>query len=320
MKVKKIFLIAVIIVMLVTTWMPTMLFSQLTEGRGKMNGTVTEVGTDKPLEGVTIKLFFPKANAYHTPAPKTDAEGKWRITYIRGGLWNLDFIKDGYETKKISYFVDTRAGIAKKSIDVQLRKLEGPAAAKSILDEINKAAALITEKKFDQALIELQTIEKKFQGEPGVEIVYLHMGNCYSHKGDYQKAIEFYLKTLEKFPNNTELILSIGNAYGNLNEFEKAMEWFNKLKVDDIGNTDTLYNIGVIAYNKGDFDRALLFFKKATEIDPEFAEGLYQLGMTYTALDNPKEAVEILKKFMEMDPKSPNYETAKAVVEAFEQQ
>lgn len=320
MKVKKIFLIVLIAGMLVTTWMPTLLYPQLTEGRGKMNGTVTEEGTGNPLPGVTVKLFFPKANAYHTPEPKTDAEGKWRITYIRGGLWNLDFIKDGYETQKISYYVDVRPGIPKKSIDVQLRKLEGPAAAQSILDEINKAVALIAEKKIDQALTQLQAIKEKFQGQPGVEIVNLHMGNCYSQKGEYQKAIEFYLKSIEKFPNNKEIILSIGNAYGNLNDFDKATEWFNKLKIDDIGNTDTLYNIGVIAYNSGNFDRALTFFKKATDVDPEFSEGLYQLGMTYTALDKPKEAVEILKKFMEMDPKSPNYETAKAVVEAFEQQ
>lgn len=320
MKVKKIFLIIVIAGMLVTTGMPTLLYPQLTKGRGKMSGLVTEEGTDKPLEGVTVKLFFPKANAYHTPEPKTDAEGKWRVNYVRGGLWNLDFTKDGYEPKKISYFVDTRAGIAKKSIDLQLRKLEGPAAAQSILDEINKATALIADKKIDQALTELQAILEKFQGEPGVEIAYLHMGNCYSNKGNYQKAIEFYMKTLEKFPNHRELILSIGNAYSNLNNLEKATEWFNKLKIDDIGNTDTLYNIGVIAYNNGEFDRALTFFKKATEIDPEFAEGLYQLGMTYTALNQQKEAIEVLKKFMEMDPKNPNYETAKAIVEAFEQQ
>jgi tetratricopeptide (TPR) repeat protein len=320
MKVKKIFLIVLIAGILVTTWMPTLLYPQLTEGRGKMSGTVTEEGTGNPLPGVTVKLFFPRANAYHTPEPKTDAGGKFRVNYIRGGLWNLDFVKEGYETKKISYFVDVRAGIAKKSIDVQMRKLEGPAAAQSILDEIDKAVALIAEKKVDQALTELQAIKEKFQGQPGVEIVNLHMGNCYSHKGEYQKAIEFYLKTLEKFPNNKELILSIGNAYGNLNDFGKATEWFNKLKIDDIGNTDTLYNIGVIAYNNGNFDRALTFFKKATEIDPEFSEGLYQLGMTYTALNQQKEAIEALKKFMEMDPKSPNYETAKAVVEAFEQQ
>jgi tetratricopeptide (TPR) repeat protein len=291
MKVKKVFLMFVITGMMVTTWMPTLLFSQLTSGRGRMYGTVTEEGTGQPLEGVTVKLFFPRSNAYHTSEPKTDAAGKWSVNYVRGGLWNLDFVKDGYETKKISFVVDERAGLAKPSIDIQFKKME-----------------------------ELQTIEEKFQGQPGIEIVYLHMGNCYSSKGDYLKAIEFYKKALEKFPNHSELILCIGNAYGNLNDFDTAMEWFNKLKIDDIGNVDTLYNIGVIAYNKGDFDRALTFFKKATEIDPEFSDGLYQLGMTYTALDKPKEAVEVLKKFMQLDPQSPNYESAKAVVEAFEQQ
>lgn len=320
MKVQKVFFMFVITGMMVTAWMPTLLFSQLTSGRGRMYGTVTEEDTGKPLEGVTVKLFFPKSNAYHTPEPKTDASGKWNVNYVRGGLWNLDFVKDGYETQKISFVVDERAGLAKPSIDIKMKKMEGPVAAQSIVDEINKVLPLVAEKNIDQALTKFRAIMEKYQGEPGIEIVYLHMGNCYSSKGDYQKAIEFYLKALEKFPNNREIILSIGNAYGNLNDFDNATKWFNKLKIDDIGNVDTLYNIGVIAYNKGDFDRALTFFKKATEIDSEFADGFYQLGMTYTALDKPKEAVEVLKKFMQLDPKSPNYETAKAVVEAFEKQ
>ena len=305
--------------MLAAAWMPTLLFPQLTSGRGRMFGTVTEEGTGTPLEGVTVKLFFPRSNAYHTPEPKTDASGKWNVNYIRGGLWNLDFVKDGYETKKISFAVDERAGLAKLSIDIQLKKLEGPAAAKSILDEINKAVALYAEKKFDQALTELEAIKEKFQGQSGIEIVYLHMGNCYSSKGDYQKAIEFYQKALEKFPTNSELILCIGNAYSNLNDFDNAMKWFNKLKIEDIGNVDTLYNIGVIAYNQGDFERALTFFKKATEIDTEFADGFFQLGMTYTALDKSQEAVEVLKKFMQLAPQSPNFDAAKAVIDAFEQ-
>jgi superkiller protein 3 len=75
----------------------------------------------------------------------------------------------------------------------------------------------------------------------------------------------------------------------------------------------------VIAYNKGDFETAAKYFKKATEIDPKFGDAFFQLGMAYTGLNKQNEAVEVLKKFMEIAPDSPNFETAKAIVEAFKE-
>jgi tetratricopeptide (TPR) repeat protein len=291
-------------------------FSQTT-GRGKMFGTVTDAESGEPIEGVTVKLFNPAANAFHTSFPKTDGEGKWIVKFVRSGRWDLDFVKQGYEMKKISFKVDTTPGIKKQALDIQLKKLEGPTAGADVIKGIDSAQALIAEKNYDKALEVLTGLLEKYKEDEGVDIVNLYMGNCYAMKGDFNKAIDLYRKSQEKFPNNKEIIISIGNAYNNLNDHENAMKWFNKLAIDDIGNVDTLYNIAVIAYNQGDFERAAVFFKKSTEIDAAFAVGYYQLGMTYTALDKQKEAVGALKKFMEIAPDSPNFETAKAIVDAF---
>ena len=97
---------------------------------------------------------------------------------------------------------------------------------------------------------------------------------------------------------------------------EKAR--FDKMiSSEEIKNEDSLYNIGVIFYNASKYDDALKYFKRATELNAEFAEAQFQLGMTYTAMNKPKEAVEVLKKFIEMAPDSPNYQTAKAIIDAF---
>jgi lipopolysaccharide biosynthesis regulator YciM len=314
MKTRQVFLIAIIVIFISGMFSPV--FSQTT-GRGKMYGTVTDADSGEPIEGVTIKLFFPGSNQFHKPFPKTDKEGKWIVKFVRSGRWDLDFVKPGYEVKKISFHVDTTPGTKKVGIDVQLRKLEGPAAGSEVVKGIENAQALIAEKNYDKALDVLSDLLEKHKEDMGIEIVNLYIGNCYAMKGDYNKAIEYYQKSLEKFPKNKELILAIGNAYNNLNDHDNAMKWFNKLAIDDIGNVDTLYNIAVIAYNQGDFERAASFFKKSTEIDAAFADGYYQLGMTYTALDKQKEAVEVLKKFMELAPDSPDFETAKAIVDAF---
>lgn len=317
MKKKKIFTLLAVLLTAYAVFTSSLLYSQLTSGKGKMSGTVTDQETGKPIEGVTVKLFFPDVKQYHQPFPVTDAEGKWKVFYVRKGRWDLDFVKDGYELRQISYFVDPTPGTANPPIELQLRKLQGPAVAQNIMQEIEKVAVLVNGEQYDKALAELQAIYEKYKGEPGAEIVNLHMGNIFSKKGEYQKAVENFLKALEKFPDNKELILSIGNSYNNLQDFENAVKWFDKLKIEDIGNVDTLYNIGVIAYNNGDFERALTFFKKATEIDGQFADGFFQMGMTYVGLEKNQEGVEALKKFMELAPKSPNIETAKAVVEAF---
>ena len=318
MKTKKILLIAVIAGVIYSAWMSTLLFSSaLTKGKGKMSGVVTDQDSGQPLEGVTVKLFMAEINEYHQPFAKTDAQGRWSVYYIRKGRWDLDFVKDGYEVKKISFLVDPTPGTKNPPIELQLKKLEGPAVAQDIMKEIEKTNNLIVEKKYDEALENLLAIKEKYQGEPGIDIVNVNIGNCYSLKGNYSKAIEYYLKSQEKFPNNKEIILSIGNAYNNLQDFDKALEWFNKLKIDEIGNVDTLYNIGVIAYNNNNFERALTFFKKTTEIDSQFADGYFQMGMTYIGLEKNQEGIAALKKFMELAPGSPNYETAKAVVDAF---
>jgi tetratricopeptide (TPR) repeat protein len=291
--------------------------SGLTTGKGKMSGVVLDLATGKPLAGVTVKLFSAGSNAFHEPSPVTDAEGKWKVAYIRGGRWDLDFVKQGYETSKLSYTVNETPGNAAAPMEVKMKKMEGAAVTQDILKDLEAPNKLMEEQKYDKAMDALAQLYEKYKDDPGVDIISLYIGNCWALKGDFNKAIELYKKALEKFPNNTEIITSIGNAYTNLNDNDNALAWYSKLNIDDIGKVDTLYNMGAITYNKGDFDSAVKYFKKSVEIDPAFADGYYQLGMTYVALSKQKEAVEMLKKFIELAPDSPNVDAAKSVIDAF---
>jgi tetratricopeptide (TPR) repeat protein len=309
---KKIFFMTVMVFSLFIT-----IFSQATSGRGKMSGIVTDAETGKPIEGVVVKLYCVRARSFHTSTPKTDDKGYWKAMYLRGGMWNIDFEKAGYETKKITFNVETTPSARKPSIDIQMRKIEGPALADTVLMEIDTANRLLNERKFDEALKSYLDIMAKNRELSGIEIVNLYIGNCYAMQEKYAQAVEYYQKAIEKYPKNKELIISIGNAYNNMHDFDNAMKWFQKISFEEIDNVDTLYNIGVIYYNKAKYEEAIKYFKKATEVFNEFAEGFYQLGMTYTALNKIPEALESLKRFMELDPESPNYETAKAIVDAF---
>jgi len=283
-------------------------------GKGKMKGIVLDEKTKQPLEGVTVKLYSVKAQSEYLPSPKTDTEGRWRALYLRGGAWNLDFEKTGYETKKISFKVDEAPGAKSPEIEIFLTKIEGIALTEDIISVLEKGNLLFSEKKYTEALPIYEDILKK---NPDVFIIYKNIGNCYFAMEKYDQAIEYYLKLFEKQPKSAETMTLIGNSYVNAKNMEKAMEWYGKIPFEEIKDIDTLYNIGANLINNNKNDLALGYFKRAVELDPEFADGYYQLGMTHTALNQIPEALEALKKFMELAPDSPNFGTAKAIVDAF---
>jgi len=307
----------IVILVLLSVLMMFPLFSQDVSGRGKMSGFVFDEETGKPLPGVTVKLYCLRARGSFSPSPLTDSKGYWKAMFLRGGMWNVDFEKVGYIPKKISFNVQTTPGMKKPQIEIKLRKLEGPALEDKVIKQIEKAKVLMVENKPDEAIKKFDEILEKYKDSSGIAIINLYIGNCYAMKDDFEKAIEFYKLAAKAYPENRELIFSIGNAYNNLNQYDNAMIWFQKVPFDELDNIDILYNIGVNFFNKAKYDEAVKYFKKATEINIEFADAFYQLGMTYTAQNKIPEALAALKKFMELDPESPNYQTAKAVVEAF---
>ena len=304
----------VLVIAAVAIFLSVSLFAQSgVVGKGKIKGIVLDEN-GKPLQGVTVKLFSLKSQAYFLPSPKTDSEGKWRAIYLRGGSWNIDFEKTGYENKKISYRVDETPGAKQPEIEIKLNKIEGIALTDTIVNELEKGNLLFTEKKFQEALLIYEDILKK---NPEVFIIYKNIGNCYFALEKYDRAVEFYQKLFEKQPKSPETMTLIGNSYVNAKNMEKAMEWYGKIPFEEIKDADTLYNIGANLTNNNKNDLAVKYFKRAVEVDADFAEGYYQLGMTHTALNQIPEALEALKKFMELAPDSPNVGTARAIVDAF---
>jgi tetratricopeptide (TPR) repeat protein len=289
-------------------------FSQDLSGRGKLKGRVLDAKTGQPVAGVTIRLFSVRANAFYYPNPKSDSDGYWKALFLRTGIWNIDYEKDGYEAKKISYNINDAPGAKQPEIEVKLDKIEGLVMNESLVADLDKGNRLFNEKKYQEALASYETVMKS---NPDVFIIWKNIGNCYFAMEDYPTAVECYEKAYAKQPNSIELPILIGNAYVNAKDSNKAIEWYQKVPVEQIRDITSLYNLGVIFYNMQKYDQAVTYFKQAVEIDPQFADGHYQLGLTLTAQNNIPAALEALKKFMELAPDSPNFQTAKAIVDAF---
>jgi tetratricopeptide (TPR) repeat protein len=265
-------------------------------GKGRVRGFVFDEDGN-PLEGVRVKLFSLRGQDGFETA--TDADGKWVAAWIRGGKWNIDFLKVGYEPKKMSANISE----VKRNPDIELRlkNIEGLVVTEALKGELAKGNKLFEEESYQEAIEVYQKILEKF---PDAYAINRNIGNCYFQMKEYERAQHYYLKVLEKEPDSNEMKLVIGNCYANLGQDEKALEWYNKIKFEEIDNTTVLYNLGTHFYELSKFAEALRYYKRAVDIQNDFLDGIYQLGLTHLALGQYQESIRVFESYLKHDSDS----------------
>ncbi len=265
-------------------------------GQGKVKGLVTDENGN-PLEGVKIKFYSLKA---HSGFEKTtDAHGKWKAFYIRGGEYKLDFEKPGYMPKNITAHINEYD--KNFDIEVRLKKIEGLVITEELKSELKQGNALFNQGKYMEAIPAYQGVIEKF---PDVYVLYQNIGNCYFQLEEYDKAEENYRKVLEKDPKNTDAILAIGNTYANRSQEDKALEWYNKIEFSKINDPMVLYNIGSNFYTHSEFEKALKYYQRAVEIKKDFLDAIYQMGLVYLTMGNQEEALKAFNQYLQYDSDS----------------
>lgn len=275
----------------------SLVFSQVWTGQGRQIGFVYDE-EGNPLEGVKVKLFFVKMKSGFELT--TNAKGKWVAIGVKGGTWHLDFEKQGYETKRISWnILDFRQ--VNPPVEVKLKKLEGLVVTDDLKEDFKKANMLFEEGKYDEAIEIFAAVIEAF---PNVYIVNLNIGDCYFQKKNYDEAEKFYKKILENDPKDHMALLGIGNCNINRGDDEKALEWYSKIEFEKIEDPTVLFNVGTIFYNNSKYEEALKYYKKAVEIKEDFLDGIYQLGLAYLTLGKNSEALNEFENYLKHDPDS----------------
>lgn len=106
---------------------------------------------------------------------------------------------------------------------------------------------------------------------------------------------------------STELIEALedpfdqGHILFSREQYEGAIPYFKKTVEKDPFHAEAYYYLGV-CYKETGATEAVDAFKKAIEINPNYIKAYYQLGITYNQLNMKAEAIGAFKKVLEINP------------------
>jgi tetratricopeptide (TPR) repeat protein len=163
---------------------------------------------------------------------------------------------------------------------------------------------------------------------PDVAIDYNNLGEAYRTKGNYDRAISYYKKSLEinikklglKHPNVALSYNNLGLAYNSKGNYDRAIFYYKKslvLKLDSLGpkhpNVALSYNnLGEAYRAKGDYKKAISYHEKALAISiktlgsehPNVALSYNNLGLAYNGMGSYNRAIFYYEKALTIKLKS----------------
>jgi len=174
---------------------------------------------------------------------------------------------------------------------------------------------------FNLSINELKTAEKLTNSKDVLGAIYSVIGIDYDHLGYLNKALLYFDRELEiaRDLNNQEkestALNNIAAIYANQGNYDKALEYYNKslrLTTKPTSIANIYNNIATVYSGKGDNNKAVEYFKKAVELAQKAGDyhgtAMYMLnlGASYTDLKNFQEAQRYLQQGLLMMQKLGN--------------
>ena len=154
--------------------------------------------------------------------------------------------------------------------------------------------------KYEEAIEKFEYALSLKDEEKDLAFIYNQLGWCYRLLGDYEKALECYIKSKEEGKNDAWTNVEIAMCYENLNDYEKALEY--ALIAYDLDRDDirSLSEVGWIYNCKEKYEDALPFLLRAEELGRDDEWLNTEIGINLGRSGKINEGIERLKKSLTM--------------------
>lgn len=110
---------------------------------------------------------------------------------------------------------------------------------------------------------------------------------------------------IAKAPNNARAYNNLGVELKNKGEYDKAIEQFEKSLKADKNYTSVYFNLGDVQYRLGNYEDAVVYLKKALtlKLNQQLQlDVLNKLGRTYSAMGQTESAIDAFKEAIKVYP------------------
>ncbi len=116
------------------------------------------------------------------------------------------------------------------------------------------------------------------QIKPDCALCFYNIGNNLFVRGEYEKTLCCWKKTLRYDPDHPQINYRIAQAYWASDHLDESVEYFLKELRIDPGKIDVLIDFGVLLLQMGQIDSAREKFHRVCELVPHHAQAVFYLG------------------------------------------
>lgn len=262
-------------------------------GQGHMAGVVKDE-SGHAVEGVQVKAV--KAGEHEVLTDKTNKKGEWSFNGLAGGQWNVDFTKEGYETRKITVPLDELVHVPPMTVAIKKAEVKVDPNAE-ITGELQKAAPLLESGKYAEARAIYEGILQKHADVWQVEPL---IARTYAGENKPDEAISHLQKALDHDPNNVEMKVLMASVLSQQGKTAEAQKYLDTIDMTQVKDPVVFLNQGINLINQNKAGDALPIFDKVVTTFPKDPEGYYYRGRCELALGKFPEAKADLQKFVAM--------------------
>ena len=123
---------------------------------------------------------------------------------------------------------------------------------------------------------------------------------------EYEKALEYSSRAIQKDPNRIQAYNLRGRAYTSLERYDRALEDFAKGENINPDDAETYFNRGYLYQQQGRYSDAINDYDTAISKKEDYGEAYYRLGRSKHDLGQVEEALTDFEKASTLRPNSPH--------------
>lgn len=295
-------------------------FAQAGRGRGRIGGkVVNEDGI--PIQSAKIIAYFAQNESIEREATTNDkgewsiiglGSGRWIITVSAKGY--EPEISD-VNVKQLER--NPKITLTLKKIDKINRAIISDESSFAIMEKANK---LLREKKYSEALTAYQQILEKnpsaYQAHLSIGTCYKELGDLNEAIVELNIVLEKSAgDDVRAMDMRANAYSSLGECYLKKDDFEKAEDYFKKSIEANPKNEVTVYNVGELYFSNQRIDEAIQYFGMSARIKPDWGYPYLKLAYAFLNKADYADAEINFQRFLDLEPEAPEVPQVKKMLE-----